>query len=48
VGGRFDFEFGNGMLCFMAIGYMMVDIICLEQRFLEVGCAPYLVVIDGI
>jgi hypothetical protein len=30
---RFDFEYGNGMLCFMDIGYMMVDIICLEQGF---------------
>jgi hypothetical protein len=45
--GRFDFEFGNGMLCFMDIGYMMVDILCLEQGFWELG-APYLAVVDGI
>ena len=44
---RFDFEFGNGMLCFMDIGYMMVDILCLEQ-VLEAKCAPYSDVVDGI
>jgi len=33
MGDHFKGEYGNGMLCFMAIGYMMVDIIDLERSF---------------